>query len=62
MAGNMWEWTTEHNIDNGHIYVVIRGGSFADDGATNYVALAYGWDESENFTFNDGFRVVLYIQ
>ena len=25
MAGNMWEWTTGHNVKNEEMYVVMRG-------------------------------------
>ena len=63
MAGNMWDWTSSHNIANdGQMHLVIRGGSFMDTHRPGSVALAAG-DAILTYTGpHVGFRVVLYIQ
>ena len=62
MAGNMWEWTTGHNISNGQMFLVLRGGSFYEDGATPPVVRAKGGDELTHCYISVGFRVVLYVK
>ncbi len=62
MAGNMWEWTTGHNIHNNQMFVVPRGGSFDGNGATLPVVRAHGFDEFTHYGINVGFRVVLYVK
>ena len=62
MAGNVWEWTTGHNISNNRMFVVPRGGSFNYNGATDPVVRASGTDVLTSYLFHVGFRVVLYIQ
>ncbi len=61
MAGNMWELTTGHNINDDKMYIVLRGGCFVDDGITKAVVRADGLDEFTVCKVEDGFRVVLYI-
>lgn len=73
LAGNMWEWTTEHGLR--HVgdetidatlttdYAVIRGGSFYNAGSSHPVCHRHGNHTSgANYHFDIGFRVVLYIQ
>ncbi len=66
MAGNMWEWTTGHNIvttdNNTQMFVVPRGGSFHAHGTDSPVVRARGDDALTVCDFRDGFRVVLYIE
>ncbi len=62
MAGNMWEWTTGHNIKNGIMFVVPRGGSFSFAGSDDPVVSAHGYDGLTSYYNRVGFRVVLYIQ
>ena len=62
MAGNMWEWTTGHNINNNQMFVVPRGGSFSDYGTTYPVVRADGSDGFTYYNFSVGFRVVLYVK
>ena len=62
MAGNVWEWTTGHNINGTQMFVIPRGGGFLDDGTANPVVRVYGTDEFTSYYFYIGFRVVLYIQ
>ena len=62
MAGNMWEWTTGHNINNDQMFVVPRGGCFDYDGATIPVVRAHGSNGLAHFNFSVGFRVVLYVK
>ena len=62
MAGNMWEWTTGHNINKDQMFVVPRGGSFNDHGAANPVVRANGSDGFTTFHIHVGFRVVLYVK
>ena len=62
MAGNMWEWTTSHNINNDELYVVPRGGSFNINGTTNSVVRAVGHSALTYYCLTVRFRVVLYIQ
>ncbi len=65
MAGNMWEWTTGHNIktkdDVDTMFVVPRGGGFNLTGGVYPVVRAGGNDELTPYYNNVGFRVVLYI-
>ena len=61
MAGNMWERTTGHNMKDGEIFVVPRGGSFKDDGNVYPIVRANGQDGFQGISFQVGFRVVLYI-
>ncbi len=66
MAGNVWEWTTGHNInttdDTTQMYVVVRGGCFSRTGSEYPVIRAHG-DNKVDFSYgNAGFRVVLYIK
>ena len=62
MAGNMWEWTTGHNIKNNQMFVVPRGGSFNDFGTTYPVVRAHGHIALPGYDINVGFRVVLYVK
>ena len=62
MAGNMWEWTTGHNIKSEKMYVVPRGGSFHYTGDSNPVVQACGGDECINYHGSVGFRTILYIK
>ena len=62
MAGNMWEWTTGHNISGDKMYVVPRGGSFKYEGTDRSVVRAGGNDGLTTTHFTTGFRVVLYIK
>ncbi len=61
MAGNMWEWTTGHNIKNGTMFVVPRGACFDNAGGDRPVVRANGHDVLTSYSYNAGFRVVLYI-
>ncbi len=69
MAGNMWEWTTGHNVvttSEGikQMFIVMRGGSFIRSGDLYPVVRANG-DDGLTHCFsavNVGFRVVLYIE
>ena len=59
LAGNMWEWTTEESSDE---RAVIRGGSFIND-ETRPVVMSNGDNPKQNYySYNIGFRVVLYIK
>ena len=62
MAGNMFEWTTGHNVTNGQMFVVPRGGSFHSNGAGCPVVRSQGTNTLASFCIDIGFRVVLYIQ
>ena len=63
MAGNMWEWTTGHNIkDQKQLFVVPRGGCFDDAGSGYPVVRANGFNVLTDFSGNVGFRVVLYVK
>ncbi len=62
MAGNVWEWTTSHNINGDTMYVNPRGGSFKYNGEDASVVHATGNDLIENNSVHVGFRVVLYIK
>lgn len=64
MAGNMWEWTTGHNInqENKTMFVVPRGGSFDPHGAYHPVVRANGGDVLADYGIHVGFRVVLYVK
>ena len=61
MAGNVFEWTTDHNILNDQFFVTCRGGSFTDGGTSSTVVVASGSDNFTRYGFHIGFRVVLYI-
>ncbi len=74
MAGNMWEWTTGHNVikkpttpenqqnPEEQMFVVPRGGSFGSTGAGNPVVRASGSVELADYSSYVGFRVVLYVK
>ncbi len=69
MAGNMWEWTTGHNIKvtdttnkTEQMFVVPRGGGFNHTGSVNPVVRAHGNNELTYYNFDGGFRVVLYVK
>ena len=67
MAGNMWEWTTEtgkHGLtDSGATnFAVRRGGGFNNGGSDYPVSGRTGGISASAYSFNIGFRVVLYIQ
>ncbi len=67
MAGNMWEWTTEHNVvttdeNTKKMFVVLRGGSFSELGSDHSVVRADGGCELITCNWCVGFRVVLYIE
>ncbi len=65
MAGNMWEWTTGHNIKRKDevdtMFVVGRGGGFHGSGG-DAVACVHGVDRVNVYNDNACFRVVLYIK
>ena len=61
MAGNLWEWTTSHNINNNQMYVVPRGGGFDNYGTNTPFVQANGCDDLTTCILNLGFRIVLYI-
>ncbi len=58
VAGNMWEWTTEQSTDN---HVVLRGGSFNNNGSDNPASHSYGYGGVGDTSIYVGFRVVLYM-
>ncbi len=62
MAGNMWEWTTGHNIHDNQMFVVLRGGGFEINGATFPVVRAHGSDIITRYFIYVSFRVVLYVK
>ncbi len=66
MAGNMWEWTTGHNIvttdNNTQMFTVPRGGSFGNDGTDYPVVRAFGNNGLTVYNISVGFRVVLYVK
>ena len=62
MAGNVWEWTTMHNINNNQMLSTPRGGSFLDNGSERSVVQIGDVVDSPFSTVNVGFRVVLYVQ
>ena len=62
MAGNVWEWTTGHNITDGQLFVVPRGGWSGDSGSISPVVRAHGDTAIAGYHFHLGFRVVLYIK
>ena len=73
LAGNMWEWTTEHglrhvgdeNIDKTLTtdYAVVRGGCFYNAGSSDPVCRRHGDVTSgAYYGIYVGFRVVLYIK
>ena len=62
MAGNMWEWTTGHNIKNDKMFVVPRGGGFNNYGSTPPVVRANGNYVFSNYGIFVGFRVILYVK
>ncbi len=66
MAGNMWEWTTGHNVvttnSNTQMFVVARGGSFNLNGKDYPVVRANSGYEFTVCNIQVGFRVVLYIE
>ena len=63
MAGNMWEWTTGHNINSSEnkMFVVPRGGGYAESGLDTPVVQANGYNSVSHYNLEVGFRVVLYI-
>ena len=68
LAGNLWEWTTGHNIielannTSKEMFVVPRGGGFAHDGMVSPVVTANGHDSSSKACIDVSFRVVLYVK
>ena len=66
MAGNVWEWTTGHNIKEKDevdtMFIVSRGGCFNDAGDSVPVVRAHGDSEPTFYRGHVGFRVVLYIR
>ncbi len=63
MAGNVWEWTTAHNIKDSTMYVILRGGSFKYAGNECPVVHAEGDDTLKSaYSMITGFRVVLYMK
>ena len=63
MAGNIWEWTTSHNISSDdQMYMVLRGGCFLWNGTTESIVRANGDVYPQYYSYDIGFRVVLYIQ
>ena len=67
MAGNMWEWTTEtgkhdSNATGATEFAVLRGGGFSNDGSDGPVSYRNGYNSVGDYSFDIGFRVVLYIQ
>ncbi len=67
MAGNMWEWTTGHNVittngDTKQMFVVPRGGCFLDIGVDFPIVRANGDFRLYDYDLHVGFRVVLYIE
>ncbi len=65
-AGNMWEWTTGHNVkttgETKQMYVVARGGCFYNPGSRNPIACASGLEVLTSYKAHIGFRVVLYVK
>ena len=62
IGGNMWEWTTEEGTpDNGEIQFVLRGGGFNNYGSGNPISTRNGRGGKLAYSYDIGFRVVLYI-
>lgn len=62
MAGNMWEFTSSHNIEDDEMFGVIRGGGYSAMGDTQPVTRANnGTHPATNASVDVGFRVVLYV-
>ena len=74
MAGNMWEWTTGHNIKVTNpkeedpskraeqMFVTPRGGGFNDAGGDRPAVRANGNIVLTSYGSDVGFRVVLYVK